>query len=61
MFGSREAALATGLCQRLRRARDREIDLAVAACAIAHGASFWTLNAGDFTDVPGLVLVDPAA
>jgi predicted nucleic acid-binding protein len=39
------------------RARGREIDLAVAACAMANGAAIWTLNPGDFRDIPDLRLV----
>jgi predicted nucleic acid-binding protein len=60
-FEAREAATAAGLYQRVKRLRGREIDLAIAACAITDGASFWTLNGGDFTDIPGLILLDPAA
>lgn len=56
-FGAVEAALAARLYKQLPRARGREIDLAVAACAIAHGAAIWTLNAGDFRDIAGLRLV----
>jgi predicted nucleic acid-binding protein len=59
-FASEEAALAAELYQRLRRPRGREIDIAVAACAIAHGAALWTLNRRDFEDVPGLQLYAPA-
>jgi predicted nucleic acid-binding protein len=33
------------------------VDLAIAACAIANGAAFWTLNPADFRDVPGLRLI----
>jgi predicted nucleic acid-binding protein len=33
------------------------VDLAIAACAIVHGAALWTLNPQDFKDVPGLELV----
>jgi predicted nucleic acid-binding protein len=44
------------LYARLGRARGREIDLAIAACALAHGASLWTLNENDFTDIPDLIL-----
>src|SRR5947208_3512547 len=29
-----------------------------AACAIAHGASLWTLNREDFADIPDLVLAE---
>jgi predicted nucleic acid-binding protein len=59
-FTMREAAAAAGLYRRVRRPRGRELDLAIAACAIADEASFWTLNVADFTDIPGLILVDPA-
>ena len=38
------------------RARQREFDLAVAACALTTGATRWTLNADDFRDIPGLDL-----
>ena len=55
-FGAREAARAAELYRRVSRARQRQADLAIAACAIQHGASLWTLNATDFADVPGLSL-----
>jgi predicted nucleic acid-binding protein len=51
------AALAADLYRRLSRPRGREIDIAIAACALAHGATLWTLNPADFTDIPGLTLV----
>jgi len=55
-FGRDEAALAAALYRRLARPRGREIDLVIAACAIANGASLWTLNQKDFGDIPGLTL-----
>ena len=55
-FGREEAAIAAGLYRAVRRPRNREIDLAVAACAIVREAALWTLNTGDFRDVPGVRL-----
>jgi predicted nucleic acid-binding protein len=55
-FDTEAAAIAARLYTRLPRARGREIDLAIAACAMAHGASLWTLNRADFSDIPGLNL-----
>jgi len=55
-FGLQEAARAAELYRALRRPRGREIDLAIAACALAHGAEFWTLNPHDFRDIPGLTI-----
>jgi predicted nucleic acid-binding protein len=57
-FGPREAALAAGLYRAVPRARQRELDLGVAACALAGGAALWTLNAQDFRDIPGLDLFE---
>jgi predicted nucleic acid-binding protein len=57
-FGPREAALAADVYRRVSRPRGREIDLAIAACAIARDATFWTLNPADFADIPGLRLID---
>ena len=56
-FGTAEADMAARLYARVRRARGREMDLAVAACAIANGAALWTLNRDDFRDIPDLRLV----
>ena len=53
-FGEEEAALAASLYGKVRRARGREVDLAVAACAVTHGARLWTLDWRDFADIPGL-------
>lgn len=55
-FGVDEAVLAADLYRRLKRPRNREIDIAIAACAIASNAWLWTLNPGDFADIPGLTL-----
>ena len=57
-FGIAEAAVAASLYTSVRRPRGRDLDLAIAACAIANGAALWTLNARDFADVPGLRLID---
>jgi predicted nucleic acid-binding protein len=55
-FAWREAARAAELYRTVRRARGREIDLAIAACALVHDAEFWTLNPSDFRDIPGLTI-----
>jgi predicted nucleic acid-binding protein len=57
-FGPEEAAVSAELYRTVRRARGREIDLAIAACTIRHEAQLWTLNPRDFADIPGLSLVD---
>lgn len=56
-FGAREAEIAAGIYRSLRRPRQREVDIAIAACALAHDAALWTLNPRDFQDIPGLLLV----
>jgi predicted nucleic acid-binding protein len=56
-FGPDAAATAARLYGQVRRPRGREIDLAVAACALQDAAALWTLNAADFRDVPALSLV----
>ena len=55
-FGPREAALSADLYRGLRRARGREIDIAIAVVAILRDASLWTLNTADFTGIPDLRL-----
>jgi predicted nucleic acid-binding protein len=57
-FGSDEASLAAMLYGRVRRPRGREIDLAIAACALTHGAQLWALNVADFRDIPDLSLFE---
>jgi predicted nucleic acid-binding protein len=56
-FDAAAAARAADLYRRLPKARGREIDLAIAACALIQGAALWTLNPADFKDVPALTLV----
>jgi predicted nucleic acid-binding protein len=58
-FGSREAETAASLYRSVPRARHRQADLAVAACALEHRAHFWTLNERDFADIRGLTLYHP--
>jgi predicted nucleic acid-binding protein len=41
----------------MRRPRGREIDLAVAACALAGSAALWTLNRADFDDIRDLQVI----
>jgi len=59
-FGPLEAAVAAELYRAVRRPRGRELDLAIAACAITRDAELWTLNGEDFRDLPGLRLRRPA-
>ena len=58
VFGRQEAERAAALYVGVKRARQRQADLAIAACAIESGASLWTLNRSDFDDVPGLMLFE---
>jgi predicted nucleic acid-binding protein len=55
-FGPIEAARAAQIYLKLPRGRGREIDIAIAACALTLGARLWTLNPRDFRDLPGLEL-----
>jgi len=60
-FGAAEAARAATLYRALPRARGREMDIAIAACALEHGAHLWTLNTADFKGMSGLKLYAPPA
>jgi predicted nucleic acid-binding protein len=60
-FEAGDARLAASLYNQVRRARSREADIAIAACAIRHQAQLWTLNRADFADIPELRLFDPKA
>jgi predicted nucleic acid-binding protein len=53
-FGPLEAAKAAELYGSVPKPRGREIDLAIAACALTWDASLWTLNVVAFEDVPDL-------
>ena len=57
-FGSVEAARAAAVYRSARRARGRDMDIAIAACAIEQRARLWTLNPEDFRDLPGLELYE---
>jgi predicted nucleic acid-binding protein len=56
-FGVAEADAAARLYARVKKPRGREIELAIAACALVHGASLWTVNREDFADIPDLRLI----
>ena len=55
-FGPEEARTAAELYREVSRARGREMDLAIAACALSWRAKLWTANHGDFEDIPHLEL-----
>jgi predicted nucleic acid-binding protein len=56
-FGPREASVSADLYRSIKRPRGREIDLAIAACALVRDADLWTLNTTDFSDIPQLRLM----
>ena len=58
-FGASEALRAARLYGAVTRRRGRDMDLAIAACALEHGAALWTLNRDDFADIPDLRLFAP--
>jgi predicted nucleic acid-binding protein len=58
-FDKEQAGVSADLYRSVRRARTREVDIAIAACALVHDARLWTLNRGDFQDVPGIQLYGP--
>jgi predicted nucleic acid-binding protein len=57
-FTAGEAAVAAKLYATIARPRGREIDIAIAACAMSNDGALWTLNPGDFRDIPGLQLAN---
>jgi len=56
-FGPAEALIAAEVYKKIKRPRGREIDIAIAACAIVHDAQLWTANPADFRDFPNLKLL----
>ena len=58
-FGPAEAAKAAAVYRAVRAARGRELDIAIAACALTRDAVLWTLNARDFRDIPDLAVAAP--
>ena len=57
-FSSDEARIAADLYHAITHVHEREIDLAIAAIAMAQNASLWTLTIEDFRDINGLTLYD---
>jgi predicted nucleic acid-binding protein len=55
-FAAEQADLAARLYRAVPKPRGREIDLAIAACALSDEGALWTLNPADFRDIPGLRL-----
>ncbi len=55
-FAGAEAAISAKLYRSVKRPRGREVDIAIAACALARDAELWTLNRADFADIPRLKL-----
>ncbi len=58
-FEVADAEISARIYRSLKRPRTREVDIAIAACAIRHNAALWTVNTEDFADIPGLRLVRP--
>jgi predicted nucleic acid-binding protein len=59
VFGAEEAAIAAHLYAQTPRAHGREVDLAIAAYALANNAALWTLNRQDFRDISELEFYEP--
>lgn len=60
VFGAAESRRAAALYRSVKRGRGRDMDIAIAACAIEHGAHLWTLNPAGFRDLPGVELFEAA-
>ena len=55
-IGVREGAARVRDLRAVQEAVRRAIDIAIASCAIAQGASLWRLNPADFAAIPELHL-----
>ena len=58
-FGATEAARAATIYRAAQGARGREIDIAIAACALCRDATLWTLNVRDFQGIRDLAVRTP--
>ena len=58
-FDKEQAIVSASLYRAVSRARTREVDIAIAACALVHDVRLWTLNRAGFQDVPGIRLYGP--
>ena len=58
-FEAVDAHISAELYRTVSGARSREIDIAIAACAIRREAELWTVNRADFADIPRLRLARP--
>ncbi len=58
-FEAVDARISAELYRTVSRARSREIDIAIAACAIRREAELWTVNRAGFADIPRLRLARP--
>jgi len=56
VFGVPEALVAADVYRKLSRPRGPEVDIAIAAHAIARGFPLWALKHKNFADIPGLTL-----
>ena len=56
-FDAESARRAAALYSSVSNPHPRPADLAIAACALVHDAVLWTLNPGDFSDLPDLKLI----
>ena len=53
-LGAAEASISASFIEVCASQEARELDIAIAACAINYNAALWRLNVSDFADIPGL-------